>query len=220
MTFYRRLRYYLIGFGIGIVLSVILFGARGCDWTPGNRVLKQIATSQILISDSVRCVLRDNAIDEDDVFKLLNNGDVIFSESHPQDVPKTYVVENTEKHFKILFTVRNDSVSAISGVPGGKQGKCATADTSWHIFDMPEKTIKRLLKAKEISASDSVLTVLKTHKVAEGEIYNMIGAGKINFEKSTPLSKPHPIYYVEFEKYLFKIEMAQEKTRILEFGLK
>jgi hypothetical protein len=48
----------------------------------------------------------------------------------------------------------------------------------------------------------------------------MIGAGKIDFAKSTPLSKPHPIYFVDYKNYHFKIEMAEEKTRILEFEVR
>lgn len=225
MTFKKRLRYYLIGFGIGIAMSVIIFGSRGCDWTPGNRVLKQIATSEILISDSVKCILRNNAIDEDDIFKIFeNDGDVIFSESNPQGKPKTYVIQNTKKHFKILFTVQNDSVSVISGVAGGKKAGCDTVNADLHIFQMPEGTVKRILRDKlnksQLSATDSILNMLEQQKISHGDIYNMIGAGKIDFEKSTPMSKPHPIYYVDYKNYRFKIEMAEERTRILEFWVK
>lgn len=218
MTFAKRLRYYIIGFGMGILVCIVIFGQRGCDWTPNNRVLKQIATSEILITDSVRCVFAENKIEEDEIFKLLNHGSVIFSESKTHQTPKYYVIEDENSTFKIAFVVRNDSVSVLDGVVGGKQGKCTGFGSNpEHIFTMPEKTVKRLLKAQEISAADSVLTKLKNHKIKDGDIYNMIESGKIDFKASMPTLKPHPIYFVESQKWRFKIEMTEKKTRILDF---
>lgn len=218
MTFAKRLRYYIIGFGMGLVLCLAIFGQRGCDWTPSNRVLKQIATSQILITDSVRCILAENKVEEDDIFKTLNGGSVIFSESETQKVPKYYVLEDPNENFKIGFVVRNDTVSVLDGVVGGKQGMCKDFGLNpEHIFTMPEKTVKRLLRAQEISAADSVLVKLKKHSIKDGEIYNMIESGKIDFKNSMPTLKPHPIYYVESQKCRFIIEMTEKKTRILDF---
>lgn len=218
MTFAKRLRYYILGFGMGILVCFAMFGQRGCDWTPGNRVLKQIATSQILITDSVRCIFVENKIDEDEIFKILNNGSVIFSESKTHQTPRYYVIQETDEKFKIAFVVRNDSVSVIDGVVGGKQGKCKDFGTNpEHIFTMPEKTVKRLLKAQEISAADSILAKLKKYNIKDDEIYNMIEKGKIDFENSLPTLKPHPIYFVDTQKCRFQIEMTEKKTRILDF---
>lgn len=218
MTFAKRLRYYIIGFGMGILVCFAIFGQRGCDWTPSNRVLKQIATSQILITDSVRCILAENKIEEDEIFKVLNNGSVIFSESKTHQVPKYYVLEEENEKFRIGFVVRNDSVSVIDGVPKGKQGKCSGFGSNpEHIFTMPEKTVKRLLRAQEISAADSILAKLKKYRIKDEEIYNMIESGKIDFKNSMPTLKPHPIYYVETVKCRFMIEMTEKKTRILDF---
>ncbi len=218
MTFAKRLRYYIIGFGMGILVCFAIFGQRGCDWTPGNRVLKQIATSQILITDSVRCIFAENKIEEDEVYKVLNNGSVIFSESKTHQVPKYYVIEDPTAKFKIAFVVRNDSVAVIDGIPTGKQGTCKNFGANpEHIFTMPEKTIKQTLKTKEISAADSILAKLRKYNIKDGDIYNMIESGKIDFKNSLPTLKPHAIYFVETVKCRFKIEMAEKKTRILDF---
>lgn len=218
MNFGRRLRYYLIGFGMGLVLCFAIFGQRGCDWTPGNRVLKQIATSEILVTDSVKCVMKENGISEDDVFKLLNNGDVVFSESKTHQTPKEYIIADAESKFKMHFVVRNDSVSVIWGVADGKKTTCRNfGKNPEHIFTMPEETIKRILKANEISATDSVFAKLQARGIQDGEIYNMIENGKIDFKTSMPTLKPHPIYFVEYKKYIFTVEMTEKKTRILEF---
>lgn len=218
MTFFQRLKFYLAGFGLGIVVVLVMFRQRGCEWTPGNRVIEQIATSQILISDSIRCVLKENKIEEDAVFKLLQNGEVVFDESRPRQTPKYYVVESEDAKFKLGFVVRNDSVSVIDGVVGGKKTTCDAGMTET-IFNMPEKTVKRILKTKELSAADSIFVQLEKAGLSDSEIYTMIGKGKINFSKSTPTSKPHPIYYVNYKNYEFKIEMAEEKTRILVFTI-
>lgn len=218
MKFGRRLRYYLIGFSMGLVLCFAMFGQRGCDWTPGNRVLKQIATSEILITDSVKCVMKANGISEDAVFQLLNNGDVIFSESKTHQIPKEYIIQDAEEKFKIHFLVRNDTVSVIHGVAGGKKGNCKNfGNNPEHIFTMPEETVKRILQANEISATDTVFAKLEARGFKDGEIYNMIEGGKIDFKTSMPTLKPHPIYFVTYQKYIFKVEMTEKKTRILDF---
>lgn len=200
---------------MGIVVCLVMFKQRGCEWTPGNRVLSQINTSQILITDSVRCVLRENGIEEDEIFKLLQNGDVVFGESRTRDTPKYYVIANNKNTFKVGFSVRSDTVSVVDGVPGGKKTSCTGGNVE-HILNMPEKTVKRILKAKEITAADSILVKLRTLKINDGELYNMIGAGKIDFTQSMPTLKPHPVYFVDYKSYRFTIEMADEKTRILD----
>lgn len=51
-NFLRRLKYYGIGFGIGLIFVIILFRQKGCSWTPGNRV-KSALLDRIVFIDSV-----------------------------------------------------------------------------------------------------------------------------------------------------------------------
>jgi len=219
MTFRQRFLYYLFGFGLGIVLTIFLFRNRGCEWTPGNRVLDQINTSQLLITDSVRCILKANGLDENSVFEVLKTGKVDFSESRTQDQPKMYVIEEIHSKKLLMFLVRNDSVSIVHGVYKGKTGDCKDFGANQEkILNMPEKTIKQILKANELSAADSVFASIRSAGIKEADLYNIIQTSTIEFDKSLPTNKPHPIYFVKNKGYRFKLEMAEKKTRILEFG--
>ena len=53
MKFIHRLKYYLIGFSLGIVLVFFFFKDRGWDWLPGNRVVNFILTNPINIDESL-----------------------------------------------------------------------------------------------------------------------------------------------------------------------
>ena len=220
MTFFKRLRIYLIGVGLGLVLTFFMFRERGCEWTPENRVLQMISTSQILVSDSVRCVMKANDISDADIFDLIQKGDVLFSESITDSVPRVYVLQGKSQagsDFKIMFSIQKDTaLASIIGVPEGKRGSCANLSSiSDKIFTMPESTVKSILKTNEISTSDSIRAILEKEKINDGQIYNMIEGGKIIFEESYPLKKPHPVYTVKSGKYIFEIEMTDKKTRIL-----
>ena len=49
-TFLRRLVYYLIGFGIGLIMVIFFFQNRGCSWLPENKV-KETILRKIIISE-------------------------------------------------------------------------------------------------------------------------------------------------------------------------
>lgn len=217
MTFRKRLVYYLYGFGIGIIITFFMFRNRGCEWTPGNRVLIQLSNSQLLISDSVICVLKANGLDENSIFEVLKTGKVDFSASQTQSNPKRYAVETSNQKNKIIFLMLNDSVAVVNGVSDGKKGSCALVSSAEKILLMPEKTVKQILKANEISANDSVYIKMKTAGIEESDIYNLIQSGKIDFEKSFPNNKPHPLYHVVKNSFHFSIEITDTKTRILDF---
>jgi len=51
-TFLRRLKYYGIGFGIGLLFVFFIFKQKGCSWTPGNRV-KEAVLNRIIVADSL-----------------------------------------------------------------------------------------------------------------------------------------------------------------------
>ena len=58
---YRRLLYYGIGFGIGLVCVFFFFNNRGCSWLPENRVKEMVTERLIYIADSNLNILENNA---------------------------------------------------------------------------------------------------------------------------------------------------------------
>src|SRR6185503_17011444 len=87
MTWGRRIRLYLIGFGLGIIICFIIFRNRSLgNWLPGNRVTAFITFSKKLDADSsLICKLKCAGISIDDIRKA--TGEVDFGKSDTHKVP-------------------------------------------------------------------------------------------------------------------------------------
>lgn len=220
MRFWQRLRYYMIGVGLGLLVTFFFFRNRGCGWLPQNRVLDRLESSVILRTDSMACVLqRCNAISDEDVFHLLREGDVVFSEGRVDVYPKEYVVASNRKAdgspYKLRFALY-DTTSLILGVENPASCTCKDfADTALHILSMPEKMLKEMFLNKEFTITTEGKCMMDCIGVSAEDVVDLIQKGGINNETSTPFSFPHPRYVVVNKEYTILVEMTKEKTRIL-----
>lgn len=80
-SFWRRLRYYGIGFGIGLLFVFVFFQNRGCSWLPANRVKNSVLDRLLVIPDHQEKAMNDKHVNVKDIVNALNEGDVEFSES-------------------------------------------------------------------------------------------------------------------------------------------
>jgi hypothetical protein len=122
MTWGRRIKLYLIGFGIGIFICWLMFFRNGgrdiSGWLPGSRVLKFIALSKKLDADSsMLCKLKCAGISTDDIRKATVTGDVDFGKSQTDKEPDhEYDVKLTVKGKALEFyfsTNMKDSTAKI-----------------------------------------------------------------------------------------------------------
>ena len=72
-NFFRRLKYYGIGFGVGLVFVVFLFQQKGCSWTPGNRVKSAILERIIFVDSLDAAYLKTNHISKKSVRTFIEN---------------------------------------------------------------------------------------------------------------------------------------------------
>ena len=159
------------------------------------------------------------------IFEIFKNGDVNFSESDPHSQLRMYKLGGTKasdkKAFEVSFTVHSDSLSVLSALSEGKPGDCmGLSKNPDRIFTMPERTVKKLLKSKEVITSDSLKNVIKKFKLPEGQVINMVQFGKIDFNRSQPLAKPNALYFLTYKEYELQVEVAEEKAYILYLGKK
>ncbi|MFI5203707.1 MAG: hypothetical protein ACHQF2_04360 [Flavobacteriales bacterium] len=220
MTFRQRLMYYAIGLILGLVFVAWFFKDRGCAWTPGNRVMANLSHSQIMISDSMRCILKKNGVHDDDIFEIFKTGGVNFDESNTQTMPKSYILEGTKasdkKEFEVRFIVRADTLCEISELRKAKNSGCVgLSSQADRIFTMPERTVQKILKTKEIITSDSLKAVIKKYKLPEGQVINMVQFGKVDFDRSKPMAKPNAIYFLKYNEYDLSVEVAEERAYLL-----
>lgn len=125
MKFWQRLRVYLIGVGIGVVLSIIIFGGRGCDWTPTNRVKKRVFSGEIYTSDSLYCQMECQERDSAAVYDFINEADVDFSLSETQSTPKVYHLSHEGEVMKIALYDTTSTIQSweLAGQPCDCNGK-------------------------------------------------------------------------------------------------
>jgi hypothetical protein len=88
MTFWRRLRIYLLGVGLGLLIVYVFFKDRDLSgWTPQGRVLTAIDSSTVSISERALCQLNCLGIEGEAWREVHASAEVNFSESNTQKKP-------------------------------------------------------------------------------------------------------------------------------------
>jgi hypothetical protein len=189
-TFVKRLKYYGIGFGMGLVFVIFFFQNRGCSWLPDNRVKNAVLERMIVIPDSEVAALEKIGFNQKMALRFLNEGSVDFGESEKSGPNKLYKVELDNK--VLFFSLPEESfVSAVF--------KTAPADHN-----------KRTGKAKSIyfPKDDDLVFVDTTDllacqlrelgfKDARGILTQMKKKAVINFDQSSFKEVVKPVHSIE-----------------------
>jgi len=117
MSIGKRILYYLVGFGIGIILLMYFVGGSGasCDYAygPNARVLKNIRLKEKTYSPEALQALNGRGLDTSDLKLLYKDGEVLFAESDTKrDSCNLYTIQATLKNQDLKFKVENcDSIA-------------------------------------------------------------------------------------------------------------
>ncbi len=118
--FFKRLGFYLLGFGIGIFILGRFYDKKNAsfDYLPNARTLKSILARTIIYSDSAKIYMEKHHIDTTAVMSLLHHGNVNFSPENRGKAPcHTYLIEPTRKTAKISIRVKRcDSIATVIAV--------------------------------------------------------------------------------------------------------
>ncbi|MBT8244779.1 MAG: hypothetical protein HKP48_06300 [Winogradskyella sp.] len=115
MKFIHRLGFYLGGFAIGLIILMFFLNGKdaSCDYGPNARTVKNISSKKIAYSENTSSVLYSQSIDSTTIIKLIQFGNVNFSESDTKAEPcKVYQIENTYKEREVIMRVKNCSLVA------------------------------------------------------------------------------------------------------------
>lgn len=212
MTFWARFRYYLIGVSLGVVISFFFFRGRGCAWLPENRVKNELVESVILYDDKMKCEMDCNGISEEDIFELFYSGEVLFSESKPNEDPKIYVLEGDG--FKVSFALK-DTVSTIHEIIDGKDCDCKDEKEILREVKLPEKTAKKLISTRPIEFNELAKCQRDCYDLSEEQAVSLIEKGNFKEEASNRRKRPYPELFFEKDGYLVVIELTMETARII-----
>lgn len=111
-SFVRRLKYYGIGFGIGLFFVFFFFQNRGCSWLPANRVKNSFLDRVIVVPDNQMQLLKEKNLSKQDIINVLNDGEVIFDKSAKKGQTKVYLLEKEfegKGTISFFFTLPNES---------------------------------------------------------------------------------------------------------------
>lgn len=215
MKFIHRLKYFLVGFGIGLIAVFFFFKDRGWDWLPGNRVTKFVLTNPIEIDEDFLLVLDKNKIKTDLLFNVIENGSVLFSESETKERVKNYKLELDTFKLTILVSFE-DSLSTIINLNNLKN-KQNQKIVSIPFYPSDSLFFSKIFK-KEIKANELFLCQLKKEELNYDSIITHLNNNTLLREFSKPYKKPNPIYFSEMNfnenKMIIQMEEGSKKIRL------
>ncbi len=130
MTFWRRLRTYLVGVGLGLVIVYVMFGDRELNtWTPEKRIMTAIDSSSVTISTRAACQLKCLGLENRKWVELQQRASVNFSASNTQKTPcPIYHLEdkNETAEYLLIWEVceSEEEVEFLSITQKGKNCDC------------------------------------------------------------------------------------------------
>ena len=197
-SIFRRLKYYGIGFGVGLVFVVFFFQNRGCSWLPSNRVKNNILDRVLVLPDSEATQLKKFGLTKKDLTLVLNDGEVLFDESKKTGNPKVYVIEKTiaSKDIKFFFTLAEESfISEIHfSEKNAKKTKNTTKGTGELIYFPADKNLVYPDSSVHVNCQQEVLGLINPRDILK----LLKKSGKIDFSKSNLSATPKPEHYLTF----------------------
>ncbi len=113
-----RLAYFSGGFLIGIALLLFILSGKktSCAYGLDARTLKNIRMKERTFTEKTLITLRENQMDTSAISVLLEDGDVLFSESNTKlDSCKQYVIEGKILEKKLKIRIENcDSLATVT----------------------------------------------------------------------------------------------------------
>ena len=221
---YRRILYYGVGFGIGLVCVFFFFNNRGCSWLPENRVKEMVTERLIYIADSNLNILENLKIKEEELSAFLMNADVIFSKSEKTSNPQIYHLEgrtDSNDKFVCQIVLHKDALTCEL-VPNQFSAKNTKPTTNGLAKPIHFPTKKNLFYS---DSSAHTICQRKALGIQEDSLLLalFLKNGRINISETDLAKKPKPTYVMTFktvqgEEVTFFATYFKEKARIYKFA--
>lgn len=190
-SIWRRLKYYGIGFTLGLIFVIFFFQNRGCSWLPQNRVKNTILDRVLVVSNTEKVQFEKLNLSIKDAYEALNDGELNFSKSKKNEFPKVFVIEKKIKKAKKYFYFILPNESFISEVKVSSKlltilPKLTKKGRGQLIHFPKDKNLVYLDETKLISCQLSGFKMLNNSSILKLLKKN----GEIDFELSNFKAKP------------------------------
>jgi hypothetical protein len=190
-SFTRRLKFYGIGFGFGLLFVIFFFKNRGCSWLPSTRVKNSVLERVIVVPDDQEAAMSREGISDSDILYLIENGDIDFSQSIKRTNPKVYLFEGeikVGKELKLFMTLPSESfISEVHFKESEVQNVKNTNKGTGKMISFPKG--KQLIF---IDSTDLLRQHGKEYKIPNSSdlLSWLKSSGKIDFSRTNFRSKP------------------------------
>jgi hypothetical protein len=200
-SFWRRLRYYGLGFGLGLILTFGIFNTRGCSWMPSNRV-KEAMNARIWVMNKAvqQDFFQKNKLTKDQFYNAIQEADITFTKSIRSGKHKVYDLTfntSSKKDVHCLARMTDESfvvefIPFVSSVKALKKQKKNNSEAP--IIYTPNN--------KNLVYSDT-RPALQTHLKALGlandsQLQKSLFKGAFHASKSRLNEEPRPLHVFSF----------------------
>ena len=196
-SFWRRLRYYGLGFGLGLILTFGIFNTRGCSWMPENRV-KDAINKRVWIFDnqSIQSFYTLHKLNDKKFHRLIQDADISFTKSIRHGRHKVYDLtftdgNNKEAHCQALMTDESFVVEFRPKRKSFKEVKKVYA----HVVHVPKQ--KHLVYSEDAPALKEHLRSLRI--MSDPQLQKELLNGYFDYQKSRLKEQPRPIHVFNFQ---------------------
>lgn len=218
-SFWKRLKYYLIGFSLGLIFVVFFFQNRGCSWLPGNRVKNTLLDKVLVLQEDQQEIMAQHGLNNEDIAQFLNLGDVEFDMSLKDNnvYPKVFVLSrlvNETEHY-LAFSIYEDSyISLIHYLEKDQVPVRHTQPEGMGTFiRIPRDSgLVFIDKTPFIKCKSSLLETTDGLEIAK----KLKTTGEINFDKSNLMlpKAEHYIFYKENDSTTIEAKTIWFESRI------
>ena len=222
--FLRRLKYYGLGFTVGLIFVVFFMRNRSCSWSPENRVKTAIFERILVLSEENQKKRSALKLSEKELIGAIQNGDIDFGKSKKDNSFKAYYFTcETKKGTKFSCKVSMPKESYISEImftsQNTKKLKSTKTGAGKFIFFPKSKDFIYVDTTDLLLCQQEKLNLMNVNKLFE----RIKKTGSINFEKSRLNRSPKPEHWISFrgnnnQLISTKSIWYKEKIKIISFG--
>ena len=217
MNFLNRLKFYLLGFILGLFLVYGIFKERNWDWLPENKVKKFLLENPLKIFYNKKQDLLSDQLSKK-IFDIIVNGDVNFSKSETKQDLKIYLIEYKQNTaiFNISF---KDTLCRILSLDSNYFKKESNSKDSTIFLDQMNLFLR--FDKLEKKYSKSFIKKLENYPLNEEDFSNNLKSFEPNWAQSDPYKKSNPQYLgtiiIHDSAYFLILETGNQKLRFKDF---